>query len=124
MSNNKSETKQRGGRTPRTQRVQNLIDHFMDYYGRKTIQEIAEIFQVDFSTVYKNLEIIAKSNGKTREELLVYPEMGGPKTGKSANPFRKDIINAQKLNDDFETAYNSLDEIITELIKIQEEVKC
>ena len=39
----------------RTQRVENLIAGFMEYHNQGlSILEIAEIFEVEFSTVYKN----------------------------------------------------------------------
>ena len=55
----------------RTQRVDNLINSFMDYHNQGySIQEIAQKLNVSNVTVYSHLDEIAKKYGKTREDLL------------------------------------------------------
>ena len=93
----------------RTQRVEKLIREFMYYHNQNySIGEIAEIFEVDFSTVYKNLQKIADANGVTRDSLLVKP-FG---SYSSRTCFSTDKVNFEKLRTDFDNVEKGIDEII------------
>ena len=101
-----------------TQRVQNLKENFMQYHNDGyTIPEIAKIFSVDDSTVYNNLDEIARANGVTRESLLQcapYNRVCSPAS------FHRDKVRAEQLLSDFKTLDKELEKLsssLTEIIK-------
>lgn len=93
----------------RTQRVEKLIKNFMQYHEEGySIPEIAEIFDIDFSTVYKHLQEIAEKNGTTREALLAKQNSGGF----SRTTFYKETVDVKELK----AGFRKVDEDITNLI--------
>lgn len=100
----------------RTQRVENLIKDFMLYHKKGySIPEIAEIFKVDFSTVYNHLQEIAENNGfKSRDELLERIKS----TSSSHCSFRREKIDIKKLQNDFDKIESDINEIILEIDSI------
>ena len=96
----------------RTQRVENLIAGFMEHHNAgRTIYEIAEIFGVEFSTVYRHLQQIADANGVSRESLLKKPV-----SSYSSRPsYSKEKVDFQKLRENFDNVEKSIDEILNTL---------
>lgn len=100
----------------RTQRVENLKKNFMQYHqAGYSIPEIAAEFNVDFSTVYKYLDEIAKENGVTRESLLQNASFTKENSPAS---FRKDRIDIEELQKNFDNLNTDLTTIITQLDNI------
>ena len=96
-------------KTQRTQRVENLIAGVIDYHNQgRSIPEIAEIFGVEFSTVYKNLQKIADANNVTRESLLKKPFSSYA----SRPSFSKDKVDIEKIRTDFDNVEKGIDEIL------------
>ena len=96
-------------RIQRTQRVEKLIKEFMGYHKQGlTVLEIAKIFDVDFSTVYKHLQQIADENGVTRESLLQKPFSSYA----SRPSYSKDKVDFEKLRTDFDNVEKGIDEIL------------
>ena len=93
----------------RTQRVEKLVKEFMHYHQNNySISDIAKIFEVDFSTVYKNLQKIADANGVTRESLLAKPF-----NSYSSRPsYCSNKVDFEKLRTDFDNVEKGIDEII------------
>ncbi len=65
----------------RTQRGQQLVENFMKHHeDGKSIAEIAKLYDVNLSTIYKfYLQEIAEKNGVTRESLLYHPAKKAPR---------------------------------------------
>ena len=103
-----------------TQRVQNLKENFMQYHkDGYTIPEIAKIFNVDDSTIYANLDEIARSNGVTRESLLQnapYTRVTSPAS------FHRDKVRAEQLMSDFTSLDTDLEKVISSLTEIINEI--
>lgn len=101
----------------RTQRVEKLINEFMQYHNNGySILEIAEIFNVSFSAVYKHLQEIANANGVSRESLLER----NVNTYNTRKPFFKEKVDAQALLNDFNNVENNINKIIAEIDNILE----
>ena len=99
----------------RTQRVENLVKNFMLYHNDGySICEIADVFEVDFSTVYKHLQEIADNNGVTRESLLVIPHS----STSSHLPFYKEKINIEELKNSFIQLEADVDKVIENIDRI------
>lgn len=97
----------------RTQRVENLLKGFMQLHkDGYSIREIADHYQVDFSTVYNHLQEIADANGVTRESLL--SQKSSPHLNLH-HPFRKEKIDAENLKREFKKVDEHLDNLITEI---------
>lgn len=102
----------------RTQRVEKLVKEFMQYHNNGySILEIAEIFNVSFSAVYKHLQEIADFNGVSRESLL---ERGSSAHSTAHHPFFKERIDAQTLLNGFNTIETEINKIIAEIDTILE----
>jgi predicted DNA-binding protein YlxM (UPF0122 family) len=83
------------------------------------ISEIAEIFNVDDSTIYNNLDEIARVNGVTRESLLQnapYNRVCSPAS------FRRDKVRAEQLLSDFKALDKDLEKIISSLTEIIKQI--
>lgn len=101
----------------RTQRVEKLIKEFMQYHNDGySILEIADIFNVDFSTVYNYLQEIADANGVSRESLLER----NVNTYNTRKPFFKEKVDAQALHNGFNKAENGIKEIIAGIDNVLE----
>ena len=101
-------------RNQQTQRVKALKENFMQYHNEGyTIPEIAKIFNVEPSTVYKNLDEIAKNNGVTRESLLQKAPYSPQLTSKAA--YQKDKVDIEELQKSFTNLKNDLTEVINQL---------
>ena len=97
-----------------TQRVKKLHKEFMHYHNQGySVMEIAKIFDVDFSTVYKHLQQIADENGVTRESLLSNPVGSYPSRATSSS----EKVDFEKLRTDFDNAEKSIDEILNTIKK-------
>lgn len=102
----------------RTQRIEKLLKEFMQYHNDGySILEIAEIFNVSFSAVYKHLQEIADFNGVSRESLL---ERGSSAHSTPHHPFLKERIDAQTLLNGFNDVENDINKIISEIDNILE----
>lgn len=98
-----------------TQRVENLKKDFMKFHNKGySIYEIAEVFQVDFSTVYRHLQEIADAHGVTRESLL--ERVSTPHTSRLS--FQKDKTDVRELKDGFSNIERDIDEVISTIDKI------
>lgn len=99
----------------RVQRVEKLVKSFMEYhYKGYSIPKIAEIMQVNISTIYKNLQEIANFNGVSREKLLEQPH-----STHSSNTFS----HREKINlDELESNFSKLDDGINTIIKYLDEL--
>lgn len=98
-----------------TQRVEMLKKDFMKYHNNGySIREIADVFQVDFSTVYNHLQEIADAYGVTRESLLAKPNI--PHSSRLA--FQKEKTDVGELKDGFTKIENDIDEVISVIDKI------
>lgn len=98
-----------------TQRVEMLKKDFMKYHNNGySIREIADVFQVDFSTVYNHLQEIADTHGVTRESLL--ERVSSPHT--SSSSFRKDKTDVEELRNSFNKVVKDIDEVVTTIDKI------
>ena len=101
-------------RGQQTQRVKALKENFMQYHNEGyTIPEIAKIFNVEYSTVYKKLEEIAKANGVTRESLLQNAPYPPQITSKAT--YLKDKVDIEELQKSFTNLKNDLNEVINKL---------
>lgn len=100
----------------RSQRVQNLIENFMEYHNKGySIASISEIFEVDFSTVYKHLQEIAEKNGfESRESLLVVVKS----YSSSRSCFNREKIDIKKLQNDFEKIEEYINKVLTDIDSI------
>ena len=97
----------------RTQRVEKLIKEFMHYHNEGySILDIANIFEVDYSTVYKVLQEIADANNVSRESLL---ERKSSTHDNHHMPFFKEKVDAKRLQQDFMRVENDLDYVIEEI---------
>ena len=103
-----------------TQRVQYLKDNFMRYHNDGyTIPEIAKICSVDDSTIYNNLDEIARANNVTRESLLQcapYNRVCSPAS------FHRDKVRAEQLMSDFTSFDTDLEKVISSLTEIIKEI--
>lgn len=98
-----------------TQRVENLKKDFMKYHNDGySIRDIADIFHVDFSTVYKHLQEIAETHGVTRESLLKKPNS----SYSSRLSFQKDKTDVKELQNAFTKTVNDIDSVLTAIDKI------
>lgn len=98
-----------------TQRVERLKKDFMKYHNNGySIREIADVFQVDFSTVYNHLQEIADAHGVTRESLLAKPHI--PHSSRLA--FQKEKTDVRELKEGFTKIEKDIDEIISSIEKI------
>ena len=94
----------------RTQRVRNLVNEFMTYHNEGySINEIADFFDLHFTTVYANLEEIAQKNGVSRESLLVHPHT----ISSSHIPFKREKIDTDILISKFNLLSEEIDELIS-----------
>lgn len=101
----------------RTERICRLINEFMKYHNDGyTIPEIADIFQVDFGTVYKNLQEIADNNGVTRESLLQVVHSPHDVENRKLRNYSKE--NPYELNESFNILLNEIDNITTTIDSI------
>lgn len=104
-----------------SERRKRLREGFMEMRGQnKTIEEIAEHFQVSTWTVYHALDDIAKENGVTREDLLYVVQephnvAKGGKKGKTEN------IQPEELREHFYELENVIKGIRTEIRKVIQE---
>ena len=102
----------------RTQRVERLFKEFMQYHNAGySIKDIAKVFEVDFSTVYNNLQEIADANGVTRESLL---ERGSSSHEKPHQFFSKEKVDVSNLQKEFKKAEEDLETLISSIDKILE----
>lgn len=102
----------------RTQRVEKLVKEFMQYHNNGySILEIAEIFNVSFSAIYKHLQEIADFNGVSRESLL---ERNSSTHNTIHQPFLKEKVDAQTLLNGFNTIETEINKIIAEIDTILE----
>lgn len=102
----------------RTQRVEKLVKEFMQYHNNGySILEIAEIFNVNFSTVYNHLQEIADNNGVSRDSLL---EKISSTHNTIHQPFLKEKVDAQTLLNGFNTIETEINKIIAEIDTILE----
>lgn len=109
-------------RTQQTQRVKTLKEKFMQYHADGyTIPEIAKIFNVEYSTVYKHLDDIAKANGVTRESLLQKAPYSPQITSKAA--YQRDKVDMEELQKSFTNLKNDLNEVINQLEIFLEQTK-
>ena len=98
----------------KTQRVENLLKNFMHYHeSGYSIKEIAEIFEVDLSTIYNYLQEIADANNVSRECLLERNS-----STFSRLPLYKEKVDVEKLRNDFKSLDTSIDNIISSIDKI------
>lgn len=98
-----------------TQRVEMLKKDFMKYHNNGySIREIADVFQVDFSTVYNHLQEIADTHGVTRESLL--ERVSSPHTSRLS--FQKDKTDVRELKDGFSNIEKDIDKVISVIDKI------
>ena len=103
-----------------SERVKRMIANFMELHNKGySIPQIAAYHHVSFSTVYKNLELIAKQNGMNRQDLL---ELVRTKTSERVHEDeeRKIRLDIQELKNSFqdveiaiERACQKIDEIVT-----------
>lgn len=107
----------------RSERICKLINEFMNYHNDGySIPEIAEIFHVDFSTVYNNLQEIADNNGVTRESLLQVVHLTHDVSNRRlSNSLKEDPY---ELNKSFEELLGNIDNITTKIdsILLQEDL--
>ena len=109
-------------RTQQTQRVKALKENFMQYHSQGySIPEIAKIFNVEYSTVYKNLDEIAKNNGVTRESLLKNAPYAPQITSKAA--YQRDKVDIEELNQSFSNLKTELTKVIDHLETFLENTK-
>ena len=98
-----------------TQRVENLKKDFMKYHhDGYSIRDIADIFHVDFSTVYNHLQEIAETHGVTRESLLVKPNT----SHSSRLAFQKDKTDVRELQNGFTKVVKDIGVVVTAIDKI------
>ena len=98
-----------------TQRVEMLKKDFMKYHNNGySIREIADVFQVDFSTVYNHLQEIADTHGVTRESLL--ERVSSPHTSRLS--LQRDKTDVRELKEGFAKIEKDIDEIIFSIEKI------
>lgn len=101
-----------------TQRVENLKKDFMKYHNDGySIRDIANIFHVDFSTVYNHLQEIADTHGVTRESLL--ERVSSSHTSRLS--FQKDKTDVRELKDGFSNIEKDIDKVISVIDKITKE---
>ena len=104
-----SDNNWQGGMKMRTQRTKNLCNKFMEYHEEGfSIYEIADIFDVHYTTVYAYLDEIAKANGVSRESLLTVPH----EKHSSHIPFKKEKIDLDKTKLQFSVLGKDIDKLI------------
>lgn len=78
-----------------TQRVQYLLDHYMEYHLQGySNKEIAQKCNVSITTLYNNLGKIAQKHGVTRDSLL---ERHLPSREDTTSSYHKDKVNREEL---------------------------
>ena len=100
-----------------TERVIQMKQNFMRLHDEgKTIPEIAKIYHLNFSTVYKSLQEIADENGTTREELLSQVHVGTSRNSKNySTPKTPNTIDFKKLSKSFDFVLAELNNLITDI---------
>lgn len=100
-----------------TERVVRMKQNFMRLHDEgKTIPEIAKIYQLDLSTVYKYLQEIADENGTTREELLSKVYVRTSSSSKDySKPKTPNTIDFNKLSESFDSVLAELNNLITDI---------
>lgn len=100
-----------------TERVVRMKQNFMRLHDEgKTIPEIAKIYQLDLSTVYKYLQEIADENGTTREELLSKVYVRTSSSSKDySKPKTPNTIDFKKLSESFDFVLAELNNLITDI---------
>lgn len=100
-----------------TERVIQMKQNFMRLHDEgKTIPEIAKIYNLNFSTVYKSLQEIADENGTTREELLSQVHVGTSRNSKNySTPKTPNTIDFKKLSESFDFVLAELNNLITDI---------
>ena len=100
-----------------TERVIQMKQNFMRLHDEgKTIPEIAKIYNLNFSTVYKSLQEIADENGTTREELLSQVHVGTSRNSKNySTPKTPNTIDFKKLSKSFDFVLAELNNLITDI---------
>ncbi len=83
------------------ERTLKMMENFMDLHNNgHSIGEIAKLYNLSVTTVYKSLDRIAKKNGVTRESLLEKP-FEADHSGRNFTPVKP--INRTKLQSSIAT---------------------
>ena len=94
-----------------SERVRLMKENFMSLHEQGfSIPEIAEKFNLEFSTVYKHLQSIADDNGVTRESLLQV--VRNPTERMYREEEKKVNLDTEQLNQGFKEARKAIDFLI------------
>lgn len=106
-----------------SERVYQMKKNFMRLHNDGySIPEIAKMYSLSFSCVYKNLQKIAYENSTTREALLrnIRTVNGERNWEREAQKVQIDVVAMQC---DFENTTNAIDKILDEITTIMEDVQ-
>ena len=109
-----------------SERTKRMRKNFMkERREGKNIAQIAKEYEMNVSTVYSSLQIIADENNVSRESLL--EKMSGPLYWTDDRKKRKklDEVDVKLLSENFEAIVENIDIIVqnidNEMLKLQEE---
>ena len=112
-----------------SEKVIQMKQNFMQLHNDgKSILEVAEIYNLDFSTVYSHLHEIAAENGTTRVDLLskVYVRRKA-RLKNNSTPNSPTAIDSDELSESFDSVFAELNNLITSIDciskKLEEDTK-
>ena len=105
-----------------SERTKRMRKNFMkERREGKNIAQIAKEYEMNVSTVYSSLQIIADENNVSRESLL--EKMSGPHSRKKRKKLEE--VDVKLLSENFEAIVENIDIIVqnidNEMLKLQEE---
>lgn len=103
------------------ERTLQMMESFISLHNEgHDINEIAKMFNLAFSTVYKHLGEIAEKNGVTRESLLE-KVIVADHSGRNLTPVKP--VDRAKFNESFATLMTGMDSLQSEIAKTIEDIE-
>lgn len=105
-------------KTDLTLSVKKMMENFHnDFNNGLNINEIAEKYKIDKSTIYKKLDVIAESNGVTRDYYIKHPQKAHSIPAHDTNNSYKHYT-----DDELENISASFDNIIDEIGSLRNKI--
>lgn len=106
----------------KSERVQKMTKNFMSLREQgMSIQKIADKFSLHYTTVYDELEAIAKANNTSRNELLYHPHsVHSPACKKTQHAPVEELINIEETTSAFDKAITDIEIILKHVDQILE----